>query len=1215
MSLLSLSVYFTHILPHLPRKPKLSVCARRRVPRGDFVSRDAPTERRAGTPLGMIAAWLGVLLAHVNPAREPDVTVDLTTGVGVWDGAPPAATVQGWLAPSKGHWIGLHAEVLVVRTSFEITEPACASFELDVAAADRVTSAEVNGHPLPVPSAQGPASLSRLSVARGKGFFKRGINTLVLNVAKFAGIAAVYVQGTLQLLCPMSDAMAFMDPTLGPVSGDTLVEVRSNVGVYSGSRITCVFGSTPSLATAVGVSSIRCRSPAVSSRSWRDVEVQLGPRPSAAGTPYQENRLVGTFYFYGDPVISSVAPRLGPTSGGTRVLVCGRIEYIPTTRCAFGLQADAVAVVPRALASNRIECSTPSKATGSRVGIRLTINGQQYGGAPSLFLYHDEIDVITLSLTKLSSEGGTTVSVLARNRLPDDLSAWAAKSAVCRIGASIVRASISGATTVSCTAPAGTCGFVPVELSWNGRDFSASGMQAEYVATVLERIDPTNGPAWGGTTITIYGRNFVEATWECYVGISRGLLSVVSENVMMCTSPAAAGIGWAAVSIFQGTGQIGNRASFFIGSVLAKGVAPPLGPERGGTRVAVAIEGAELRDASTVRCRMGNGSGAVLARRVDGAQLECASAARGLGAARVSLSVNARQYGAAAGAAGGAARFTYQPASAASWLVPARALAEGGTAVTAHGSGFSALSDALGLLACKIMRVFVRAVRLHRAAVACPLPAFAPTVAFLDVSNNGLQQTDQQSPVLLELVSVHTLDVTPWHGPIDGSTKVIVRLDAAISLPAFCQFGDRSPVPASAHAPRQLACHSPPSARTGWTSLDIGIMTGMITPPSSFYYEPPFYLLPSGPGKPAFAPALGPERGGTVVTVYGAGFLLTAKPQCRFGPTSVTSRFLSANSVECISPSHSPGAVPLEISVNGQQFSDNGELFLYHRAIKLAAISPQQGPSDSSLAVTLTGTGFVSQPLLTCRFGYVHSPATYLDPTRVKCQVPHHPPGYTPVDVANNMVDFSLQARMFFFQHVMVESVYPVVVSQLGGETLYITGTGFPPPDEDPLWCIFGDMNPVLAHWESSTSLVCQTPANRLIGQTALSVMSSYITYPGRPVVTFRQRPRLLSVQPSQGPTRGGTKVVLRGSYFGGSTSDRCFFGSMMTIPKVVSQGVFECFSPPAFTPATVRLTVNHEASLGMAEFAYHEELSVTVLKPNQGPARGGTSTEVSGKV
>ena len=821
----------------------------------------------------MVAPWFGVLVAHVNPAREPDVTVDLTTGVGVWDGAPPAATVQGWLAPGKGHWIGLHAEVLVVRTSFEITEPACASFELNVAAADRVTSAEVNGHPLPVPSAQGPASLSRLSVPRGKGFFKRGINTLVLNVAKFAGIAAVYVQGTLQLLCPMSDAMAFMDPTFGPVSGDTLVEVRSNVGVYSGSRITCVFGSTPSLATAVGVSSIRCRSPAVSSRSWRDVEVQLGPKQTAVGTPYQENRLVGTFYFYGDPIISSVAPRLGPTSGGTRVLVCGRIEYIPTTRCAFGLQAEAIAVVPRALASNRIECSTPSKATGSRVGIRLTINGQQYGGARSLFLYHDEIDIITLSLTKLSSEGGTTVSVLARNRLPDDLSAWAAKSAVCRIGASIVRASISGTTTVSCTAPAGTCGFVPVELSWNGRDFSASGMQAEYVATVLERIDPTNGPAWGGTTITIYGQNFVEATWECYVGISRGLLSVVSENVMMCTSPVAAGIGWAAVSIFQGKGQIGNRASFFIGSVLAKGVAPPLGPERGGTRVAVAIEGAELRDASTVRCRMGNGSGAVLARRVDGAQLECASAARGLGAARVALSVNARQYGAAAGAAAGAARFTYQPASAASWLVPARALAEGGTAVTAHGSGFSSASEAAGYLLCRVGGAARRARWASARALSCAVGRSRAGEARLEASNNAREYSADAAR--LQLASVRVLDVQPWSGPRRGATVVGVRAVGAPAGGVRCAFGEAaaggawagwrggaasSSAGAAGAAASGVRCVSPASAVTGWVGVQLGGPAGLASSGGSFYYHGSLAVA-------GLSPPLGPERGGTRVAV------------------------------------------------------------------------------------------------------------------------------------------------------------------------------------------------------------------------------------------------------------------------------------------------------------------------------------------------------------
>ena len=101
---------------------------------------------------------------------------------------------------------------------------------------------------------------------------------------------------------------------------------------------------------------------------------------------------------------------------------------------------------------------------------------------------------------------------------------------------------------------------------------------------------------------------------------------------------------------------------YYHGWLAVAGLSPPLGPERGGMRVALAIAsssgsggggggggaGVGGRDASTVRCRrMGNGSGAVLARRMDGAQPECASAARGLGAARASLSVNARAAAAA----------------------------------------------------------------------------------------------------------------------------------------------------------------------------------------------------------------------------------------------------------------------------------------------------------------------------------------------------------------------------------------------------------------------------------------------------------------------------------------------------------------------------------------------------------------------------------------
>jgi len=164
---------------------------------------------------------------------------------------------------------------------------------------------------------------------------------------------------------------------------------------------------------------------------------------------------------------------------------------------------------------------------------------------------------------------------------------------------------------------------------------------------------------------------------------SAGAAGAAASGVR-CVSPAIAVTGWVGVQLGGPAGLASSGGSFYYHGWLAvAGLSPPLGPERGGMRVALAIAsssgsggggggggaGVGGRDASTVRCRrVGNGSGAVLARRVDGAQPECASAARGLGAARVSLSVNTRaaaaaQYkrpgaavgGTAGGVAGGAA--------------------------------------------------------------------------------------------------------------------------------------------------------------------------------------------------------------------------------------------------------------------------------------------------------------------------------------------------------------------------------------------------------------------------------------------------------------------------------------------------------------------------------------------------------------------------------
>ena len=127
-----------------------------------------------------------------------------------------------------------------------------------------------------------------------------------------------------------------------------------------------------------------------------------------------------------------------------------------------------------------------------------------------------------------------------------------------------------------------------------------------------------------------------------------------------------------------------------------------------------------------------------------------------------------RQYGAAGGAAGGAARFTYQPASAASWLVPARALAEGGTVVTAHGSGFSSASEAAGYLLCRVGGAARRARWAGGRALSCACGRARAGEARLEASNNAREYSADAAR--LQLASVRVLEVQPWSGPRRGAT-------------------------------------------------------------------------------------------------------------------------------------------------------------------------------------------------------------------------------------------------------------------------------------------------------------------------------------------------------------------------------------------------------------------------------------------------------------
>ncbi|MEC7163832.1 MAG: IPT/TIG domain-containing protein, partial [Pseudomonadota bacterium] len=95
-------------------------------------------------------------------------------------------------------------------------------------------------------------------------------------------------------------------------------------------------------------------------------------------------------------------------------------------------------------------------------------------------------------------------------------------------------------------------------------------------------------------------------------------------------------------SVSELSGAIKRQIEDSFGRVRVRGAAPPLGPSRGGTRVAGV--GGGFRDAYTLRCAFGASSAPVLARYVDDSQLECSSPVHASGSVGVRLSMNGQQY-------------------------------------------------------------------------------------------------------------------------------------------------------------------------------------------------------------------------------------------------------------------------------------------------------------------------------------------------------------------------------------------------------------------------------------------------------------------------------------------------------------------------------------------------------------------------------------------
>jgi hypothetical protein len=214
-------------------------------------------------------------------------------------------------------------------------------------------------------------------------------------------------------------------------------------------------------------------------------------------------------------------------------------------------------------------------------------------------------------------------------------------------------------------------------------------------------------------------------------------------------------------------------------------------------------------------------------------------------------------------------------------------------------------------------------------------------------------------------------------------------------------------------------------------------------------YSPPLVALFSYPTPVVtrIIPTRGYSTGGITVTVIGTGFWDSPLIQCKFGPDIAPSAtFFNTTMVICSSPP-SNETVPVDVSFNAQQFSNDSIQYVNYRRPVVESIFPQRIPADTTEYIVISGLYFKAFEMgIRCLF--VSDSSTSLivgvpwgpNLRQVRCQAPPGPAGSIHlVYVAIDGVQFSL-ARMPLY-HYSVEGIYPFTGPTTGGTVITASGS------------------------------------------------------------------------------------------------------------------------------------------------------------------------------
>ncbi len=231
------------------------------------------------------------------------------------------------------------------------------------------------------------------------------------------------------------------------------------------------------------------------------------------------------------PTISAVSPPRGPLAGGTKVTITGS-SFDAVSAVKFGASPATSFTVE---SPETISAVAPAGALGA-VDVRVTTSaGTSPTGVADQFSYLVPPSVAKLSVSSGAGAGGTSVTITGSNLTGATSVSFGANTAT--------GFTVASATSITAVAPAGS-GTVDVTVTTpGGTSATVKHDRFGYIPSVTT-VTPGNGPALGGTGVTITGTGFapgVGATGFKFGSKKASSVDCASSTTCTAITPRGAG--------------------------------------------------------------------------------------------------------------------------------------------------------------------------------------------------------------------------------------------------------------------------------------------------------------------------------------------------------------------------------------------------------------------------------------------------------------------------------------------------------------------------------------------------------------------------------------------------------------------------------------------------------------------------------------------------